>query len=95
VFLTAIIHNHPIHYKHLLFSELAKNGLDFEVLFMAASSGQRIERPLPRNGEYRYRFGWDGPYEDAPAIFIRRALCGDLCRSCGRCQRSSLFRTAN
>jgi hypothetical protein len=31
---------------------------------------------------------WDGPYEDAPAIFIRRALCGDLCRSCGRRRRT-------
>jgi glycosyltransferase involved in cell wall biosynthesis len=74
----AIIHNHPIHYKHLLFSELAKQDIDFEVLFTGASSGQRIERPLPENGEYRYRIGWDGPYEGAPAMrtarFVWRTL---------------------
>jgi len=74
----AVIHNHPIHYKHLLFSELAKQGLDFEVLFTGASSGQRIERPLPTNGEYRYRIGCDGPYEEATPLqtarFVWRSL---------------------
>ena len=73
-----IIHNHPIHYKHLLFEALTKQGLDFEVFFTGASSGQRIERPLPSNGEYRYRFGWDGPYEDAPAIHTARFVWRSL-----------------
>ena len=75
----AIIHNHPIHYKHLLFCELAKQGLDFEVLFTGASSGNRIERPLPKNGEYHYRLGWDGPYEGAPAIHTARFVWRTLC----------------
>jgi glycosyltransferase involved in cell wall biosynthesis len=74
----AIIHNHPIHYKHLVFGELAKQGLDFEVLFTGASSGQRIERPLPKNGEYRYRIGWDGPYEDAAAKHTARYVWRSL-----------------
>jgi 1,2-diacylglycerol 3-alpha-glucosyltransferase len=78
-FLTAaIIHNHPIHYKHLLFTALAKEGLDFEVLFTGASSGNRIERPLPSNGEYRYRFGWEGPYEEASAIHTVRFVWQSL-----------------
>jgi glycosyltransferase involved in cell wall biosynthesis len=73
-----IIHNHPIHYKHLLFLELAKQRLDFEVLFTGASSGNRIERPLPKNGEYRYRIGSDVPYEEVrskeAAAYVWRSL---------------------
>jgi len=62
----AIIHNHPIHYKHLLFSELTKMGLEFEVLFMASASSLRKER-IPLNRDlYRYRIGYDGPYQKAP-----------------------------
>lgn len=74
----AILHNHPIHYKHLLFCELARQGMDFEVLFTASSSGARIEAPLPQNSEYLCSFGHAGPYETATAMrtacFIWRSL---------------------
>jgi glycosyltransferase involved in cell wall biosynthesis len=74
----AIVHNHPIHYQHLLFCELAKNGLDFEVLFVSAFSGNRIESPLPKNPEYSYSIGHIGSYEGAEgtktALFIWKAL---------------------
>jgi glycosyltransferase involved in cell wall biosynthesis len=63
----AIIHNHPIHYKHLLFCEMSRLGLDFHVLFTAACSGARLEAPLPKSGEYGYSIGWPGSYESAPA----------------------------
>ena len=74
----AIVHNHPIHYQHLLFCELAKRGLDFEVLFVAAFSGNRMEAPFPKNSEYPFAVAHAGPYEKAPRIetacFIWRAL---------------------
>ncbi len=71
---TAIIHNHPIHYKHLLFCELAKKGLDFEVLFTAASSSDRIETPLPERHQYFYSIGYSGPYEQAPKWNTARSV---------------------
>ena len=40
---TAIFHNHPIHYQHLLFQELNRKGLKFEVFFLAAASDVRFE----------------------------------------------------
>ena len=74
----AIIHNHPIHYQHLLFCELAKTGLDFEVLFLSASSRARIQAPRAENGEYRFSIGYKGPHESAPALgtsrFVWRSL---------------------
>jgi hypothetical protein len=90
----AIIHNHPAHYQHLLFCELAQKGLDFEVLFLAASSGARIQAPLPTDREYLYSIGHMGSYETAPrqktSQFVRRsriewnvslttAICGARC----------------
>jgi glycosyltransferase involved in cell wall biosynthesis len=74
----AIIHNHPIHYQHLLFCELAKRGLDFEVLFVAAFSGSRVEAPLPTRSEYSFSIGHAGSYEaarrDETAHFVWKAL---------------------
>lgn len=76
----AIIHNHPIHYQHLLFTELARRGMEFEVLFTAASSGARIAvpAPLPGGSEYRHSIGHVGTYEAAPkretARFVWNAL---------------------
>lgn len=74
----AIIHNHPIHYQHLLFRELGQRGMDFEVLFLAASSAVRMQSPLPDNGEYRYSIGHQGSYETCPRVksseFIWRSL---------------------
>jgi len=73
----AIIHNHPIHYQHLLFTELARRGMVFEVLFTAASSGARIGG-LSETSEYRHSIGHTGPYEGAPKIatahFVWKAL---------------------
>ncbi len=64
----AIIHNHPIHYKHLLFQELSK-AADLEVVFLAGGSQVRHEKIPLSQGLYRYRIGFDGPYESAPAIY--------------------------
>jgi glycosyltransferase involved in cell wall biosynthesis len=61
----AIVHNIPIHYKHLLFTELAREGLDFEVLFTAAGSSARRERIHLQQALYRHRIGYAGPYEQA------------------------------
>ena len=65
----AIVHNIPIHYKHLLFGALAERGLDFTVLFMATrSTGAIVFDSLKPSGEvYDYRIGFTGSYEKAPA----------------------------
>lgn len=74
----AIIHNIPIHYKHLLFSELARRGLEFEVLFLASGSSNRIEVPDLSSAPYRSRVGFEGTYEASPgwrtASFVWRSL---------------------
>jgi glycosyltransferase involved in cell wall biosynthesis len=74
----AIVHNHPIHYQHLLFCALAARGMDFEVLFTARSGQARLEAPLPANAEYLYSIGHDGSYETAAATptarFVWRSL---------------------
>jgi glycosyltransferase involved in cell wall biosynthesis len=62
----AIVHNIPISYKHLLFSELVRQGLDFEVLFLASGSVDRIEFPELSSAPYRSRVGFEGRYEDIP-----------------------------
>lgn len=79
--MVAIIHNHPIHYKHLLFCELAKKGLDFEVLFTAASSSDRIETPLPEGRQYCYSIGYPGSYEQAPKWNTARSVWRALNRT--------------
>ncbi|MDP2997946.1 MAG: glycosyltransferase family 4 protein [Bryobacterales bacterium] len=74
----AIIHNIPISYKHLLFSELVRKGLDFEVLFLASGSKDRIEAPDLRCAPYRSRIGFQGGYEAIPhwhtASYVWRSL---------------------
>ena len=62
----AVIHNIPISYKHLLFSELVRIGLEFEVLFLASGSRDRIEVPDLRGAPYRFRIGFQGSYEALP-----------------------------
>jgi hypothetical protein len=62
----AIIHNHPIHYKHVLFQELKRQGLDFEVIFGAAQSSIRHEKIELDPNLYRSRVACSGPYEGAP-----------------------------
>jgi len=65
----AIVHNIPIHYKHLLFSALADRGLDFTVLFMATGSHGAVafDSFNPAGELYRCRVGFNGRYERAPA----------------------------
>src|ERR1035437_6608014 len=62
----AIVHNIPIHYNHLLFLELVREGLDFEVLFLASGSADRIEVPDAGSCPYRSRIGFQGNYEALP-----------------------------
>ncbi len=64
---TAIIHNHPIHYKHLLFQALKVKGLDFEVVFAAEHSGIRHEDIGLSQKLYKHRFVVSGRYETAHA----------------------------
>jgi glycosyltransferase involved in cell wall biosynthesis len=63
-----ILHNHPIHYKHLLFKELAKLGLEFTVLFGGTQSNLRSEPVALSQELYKYQFLFNGPLETAPAI---------------------------
>lgn len=74
----AIIHNHPIHYRHLLFSELAHQGLEFEVLYTASRSACRIETPAIASGPYAARIGFEGDYECAPAAGTARFVWSSL-----------------
>jgi glycosyltransferase involved in cell wall biosynthesis len=74
----AIIHNHPIHYQHLLFAELARQGLEFEVLYTASRSACRIETPAAASGPYAARIGFEGGYEDAPAAGAARFVWSSL-----------------
>jgi glycosyltransferase involved in cell wall biosynthesis len=76
----AVVHNIPIHYKHLLFDAMAKRGIDFTVLFMATRSKKAVtfDPATLANGSYAYRIGFAGEYETAPAItrstFIWKSL---------------------
>jgi 1,2-diacylglycerol 3-alpha-glucosyltransferase len=62
----AIIHNIPIDYKHLLFSALVRKGVDFEAVFLASGSRDRIESPDLSIAPYRSRVGFQGRYEVLP-----------------------------
>ena len=64
----AIIHNIPISYKHLLFSELVRRHIDFEVIFLASGSADRIEVPDLVSAAYRSRIGFQGRYESLPRL---------------------------
>jgi len=74
----AIIHNYPIHYEHLLFRELKRQGLDFVVLFTAAGSKNRIETLALSQDIYRFRIGFRGPYERHPRLPTFRFIWGSL-----------------
>lgn len=64
----AVIHNHPIHYKDLLFQELTKAGAGIEVVFIASCSKQRFGTRPPTHLSYSHRIGFDRPYESVPAF---------------------------
>jgi len=74
----AIIHNTPISYKHLLFSAMAERGLDFEVLFLASGSKDRIEIPDLLSSPYRSRTGFQGRYEGMPGWHTARYVWRSL-----------------
>jgi glycosyltransferase involved in cell wall biosynthesis len=77
----AIVHNHPIHYKHLLFQELTHSRLDFEVLFLASQSTVRHE-VIPLSPElYKFKIGYQGSYESAPAHTRVRFIWNSLRKS--------------
>jgi 1,2-diacylglycerol 3-alpha-glucosyltransferase len=71
----AIVHNHPMHYANLLFRELRRTGLDFEVLFTASSSAGRLESPP---GGFPYRYACDAAYEAAPPLSVMRSVWASL-----------------
>lgn len=76
----AIVHNIPIHYKHLLFSALAERDIEFTVLFIAsrASNAVGFDDMKSAAERYAYRVGFNGPYEKAPAttraVFVWKNL---------------------
>lgn len=71
-----VIHNHPIHYKDALFSELSKRGMNFQVIFLAASS--RFRKSVPEPLPYNCKVAYDGNYESLPQLlsahFVWRQL---------------------
>jgi len=71
----AIIHNHPIHYKNLLFQALWRKGLRSEVLFTASGSVNRLDAPA---AGYPYRWGYEGPYEKVPPLGAMRFVWSSL-----------------
>ena len=73
-----IIHGIPISYQHILFSELANQGLLFKVLFVAARSCHRRDTPPLAEAVYRYQIGFDGVYESAPILRSVTFVLGSL-----------------
>ena len=74
----AIVHNIPIFYKDLLFAEMAKRKLSFEVLFTAARSVHRNSEVLEPSRSYSSQIGTLGAFEEARPMatlrFVWRAL---------------------
>lgn len=64
----AVLHNHPIHYKHLLFTALAERGIDVDVVFTARSSTIRTPDLQPSGNKYRSHFLFAGSFERLPQI---------------------------
>jgi glycosyltransferase involved in cell wall biosynthesis len=64
----AVLHNHPIHYKHLLFTALAALGIEVDVVFAARSSDLRTAVLHPAGKIYRSHFLSEGSFESLPQI---------------------------
>ena len=64
----AVLHNHPIHYKHLLLQEMKKAGLDFKAFFVASESKIRHEELSLSDDLYSFAVGFNGPYESAKPL---------------------------
>jgi glycosyltransferase involved in cell wall biosynthesis len=69
-----VVHNHWIHYKDLLFRSMTVTGLDFIVLFTAASSAHRQEATGPAAGEYPSCVLNQGPYESISQFSMARRV---------------------
>jgi glycosyltransferase involved in cell wall biosynthesis len=63
-----ILHNHPIHYKHLLFTAMAELGVEVDVLFAARSSNMRTAAMHPVGSAYRSHFLSEGSIESMPHL---------------------------
>ncbi|HLY41326.1 MAG TPA: glycosyltransferase [Terracidiphilus sp.] len=61
-----VLHNHPIHYKHLLFTAMAQLGAEVDVLFAARSSNQRTAAMHQVGSAYRSHFLSEGSIESLP-----------------------------
>jgi glycosyltransferase involved in cell wall biosynthesis len=64
----AVLHNHPIHYKHLLFTALASLGAEVDVIFAARSTDLRSAWLQPTGENYQSHFLSDGSFESLPQI---------------------------
>ena len=62
----AVLHNHPIHYKHLLFTAIASLGVEVDVIFTARSSDLRTASLQPAGENYHSHFLSDGSFESLP-----------------------------
>jgi glycosyltransferase involved in cell wall biosynthesis len=72
----AVLHNHPIHYKHLLFTALASLGVEVDVIFTARSSNLRTTSLQPAGEKYRSHFLSNGSFESLPQTATAlRAVC--------------------
>jgi len=63
-----ILHNHPIHYQHLLFSEMVAQGAHVNILFAAKSSTARTASLQPIGTGYQSHFLSASAFEDLPQI---------------------------
>jgi glycosyltransferase involved in cell wall biosynthesis len=64
----AVLHNHPIHYMHLLFVAFAELGMEVDVIFAARSSNCRTASLQPTGVQYRSHFLSGGSYESLPQV---------------------------
>jgi glycosyltransferase involved in cell wall biosynthesis len=60
-----IVHNHPVHYKDLLFTELKHRGLRFHVIFVGRNRGHALAPIKALSHDYEYSFS-------SMALFERR-----------------------
>jgi glycosyltransferase involved in cell wall biosynthesis len=77
-----ILHNYPIHYKHLLFTALAELGVEVDVLFAARSSDMRTAAMQPVGNAYRSYFLSEGSAESLPqfSTAFRAVQVASQCR---------------
>ncbi|MGA9069883.1 MAG: glycosyltransferase family 4 protein [Terracidiphilus sp.] len=86
----AVLHNHPIHYMHLLFSAIASLGVKVDVVFAARTSILRTASLCPKGLYYRSHFLFNGSFESLPqarsafqAVRVFARLKPDVVIICG------------